>query len=136
MLDATPRAELPGGSWVASLKVRLERNFSQRRTILRAQPELAWFWMEGLKPRATVFVRQETDFALDFGETSVWQRWYYLASLWHARPALSLGPSIALREEVWSTSGSYRSVSGPGPAGYQTLYRAWVLGFTAILRLR
>ena len=138
ILDATPRAQLgflPGGAWVGSIKARFEHNFFNGQDILSLEPELAWFWMNGLEPRATIFLRQQTEFALNFGERNVWQRWWYLAALWHAAPSISMGPSIALRDEVWSTSSSFKSFSGTG-AGYQTLFRAWVLGFTLVARLR
>lgn len=137
VLDATPRAALPflpGKTWVGSVKMRYEHDFFNGQSLVRLEPELAWFWMNGLAPRATIFLRHEVALPLNFGQTTVWQRWYYLAGLWHARPWLSLGPSVALREETWSTSAAFRSTIGPGPS-YQTLYRAWVAGFTVTARL-
>ena len=133
ILDATPRTEL-GGHWVGSLKVRGEHNLFNGQTSLFVAPELAWFWMDGLTPRATLFLRFETWFPLNFGETTVYERWWYLAGLWHAKPWLSLGPSIALRDETWSTSASFRAAN-PG-ADYKVLWRSWVPGFTLVARLR
>jgi len=133
VLDATPRIQL-ARSLVASLKVRFERNFFSAEDVLKVEPELAWFWMRGLTPRATVFVRHEEDFSLNFGRTRVWQRWTYAAALWHANPHLSLGPKVALRDEVWSTSTAFHSAL-PGNPGYATLFRAWVLGFDVVARL-
>lgn len=135
--DAAPRTQLsflPGGSWVGSLRTRLEHNLFNGESALILQPELAWFWMDGLTPRASVFLRQETDLALNFGDRTLWRSWWYLAALWHAASWVSLGPSIALRDEVWSTAASWRSAS-PAGAQYQTLYRAWVWGFSVIGRL-
>jgi hypothetical protein len=132
ILDATPRAEL-GGNFVGSLKVRGEHNVFNGQTSLLVAPELAWFWMDGLTPRATVFLRFETYFPLNFGETTVYERWWYLAGLWHAEPWLSLGPSIALRDEIWSTSAQFRA-KNPG-ADYKVLYRSWVPGFSVVARL-
>jgi hypothetical protein len=137
ILDATPRAGLsflPGGDWVGSLKLRGEHNFFNGQTSLFVAPELAWFWMDGLVPRATLFLRFETYFPLNFGETTVYERWWYLAGLWHARPWLSLGPSLALRDETWSTSAQFRALN-PG-SDYKVLYRSWVPGFALVARLR
>lgn len=137
VLDATPRAALPwlpGRTWTGSVKLRYEHDFFNGESVLRAAPELAWFWLDGLSPRATVFLRHEEAFPIGFGETTVWQRWTYLAALWHATPHLSLGPSVALRDEAWSTSTDYRSFKGES-ASYRVLYRAWVLGFTLVGRL-
>jgi hypothetical protein len=136
MLDATPRTDLPflpGGHWVGSLKVRGERSLFNGQTSLLVAPELAWFWMDGLTPRATLFLRFESWFPLNFGETTTYERWWYLAGLWHARPWLSLGPSIALRDETWSTSAQFRE-KNPG-ADYRVLYRSWVPGFALVARL-
>lgn len=137
VLDATPRAALPflpGRTWTGSVKLRYEHDFFNGESLLRVAPELAWFWMQGLAPRATVFLRHEEAFPLNFGQTTVWQRWTYLAALWHATPGLSLGPSVALRDETWSTSADYRGFKGPD-ASYRVLYRAWVLGFSVVGRL-
>lgn len=137
ILDATPRAELsflPGGRWTGALKLRWERNFFNGQNSLLAAPELAWFWLDGLRPRATVFLRSETWFPLNFGETKVYEQWWYLAALWHARPWLSLGPQVALREETWSTSSEFHEKNPT--VSYRTRYRSWVPGFTVVARLR
>lgn len=136
VLDATPRVELPflpGKTWTGSLKLRWERNFFNGQNSVLAAPELAWFWMDGLSPRGTVFLRSETWFPVNFGETKVYEQWWYLAALWHARPWLSLGPQVALREETWSTSAAFHRKN---PAvDYTTRYRSWVPGFTVVARL-
>jgi hypothetical protein len=138
IFDATPRTELkflPGGSWVGSVKLRFERNTFNTQDVLRVEPELAWFWMNGLTPRATLFLRQETVFALNFGQSTVWQRWYYIGALWHAKPWLSLGPTAALHDERWTTSGSYEAFNVKSQADYNVLFRAWVAGFTVVAHL-
>lgn len=136
VLDATPRAELgflPGGHWTGSVKLRYERNFSNAQNSFLAAPELAWFWLDGLTPRATVFLRYEAWFPLNFGQSRVYEQWWYLAALWHAAPWISLGPQLALREETWSTSAQFH---GLNPAlSYRTVYRSWVPGFTVVARL-
>lgn len=134
VLDATPRATVPflPGHWVASLKTRFSHDLFDGQEVLEVDPELAWFWLDGLRPRATVFVREETDFALNFGESSAWRRWWYLAGLWHATPSISFGPQAALRDERWSTSSDFRTFSRGGT--YNVLYRAWVFGGTLVAR--
>ncbi len=137
VLDATPRARLaflPGGRWTGSFKMRYEHNFYNGQRTLKLEPELAWFLMDGLEPRATIFVRHETYLPLNFGEASYYERWWYLAGLWHASPDVSFGPSVALRDEVWSTSSDYRQALPGG--SYRTVYRSLVWGFTLIARSR
>lgn len=137
ILDATPRlllSFLPGGKWTGSLKVRYEHNFFDGHRTAKLEPEIAWFWMDGLNPKATIFARYEHYVPLNFGEGKFYERWWYLAGLWHASPDLSLGPSVALRDELWSTSDDYRRVTNGG--SYKVLHRSLMWGFTVVLRAR
>lgn len=136
VLDATPRVELGflPGRWVGSLKARFERNYTDGRNLLVLEPELAWFWMDGLRPRATVFLRHGADLGLNFGDKTVWRRWWYAAGLWHARPWLAAGPQVALRDEVWSASSEFRSRTGGD--SYRVLYRSVVVGGALVARWR
>lgn len=131
VLDATPRASL-GGSVVGSLKVRYEHNFYNGQRALKLEPEVAWFWLDGLTPKATVFLRHGTYVPLNFGDRSVYERWWYLAGLWHPSASVSAGPSLALRDTFWTESSSYRDASGGG--SYRVLYRSFVWGFTVLIR--
>lgn len=131
ILDATPRASL-GGRFVGALKVRYEHNFFNGHRSLKLEPEVAWFWLDGLSPKATVFIRHGTYIPLNFGTRSYYERWWYLAGLWHPSQSVSLGPSLALRDVVWTTSAAYERASGGG--SYRVLYRALVWGFTLVIR--
>lgn len=133
VLDATPRASL-GGNFTGALKVRWERDFYNGQQTLKLEPEVAWFLLDGLTPRATVFARHGTYVPLNFGTRSWYERWWYLAGLWHPSPSVSLGPSVALRDTVWTESAAYRAASGGG--SYRIVYRSLVWGFSALVRLR
>lgn len=133
IFDVTPRAELVKGL-VGSVKTRWEHDFFNRQNSLIVAPELAWFWMDGLAPRATFFLRYETWLPMNFGETTEYERWGYAAALWHANGWLSLGPQVALRDEVWTASSQFRSLN-PG-ADYKVWRRSWVPGFTLVAHLR
>jgi hypothetical protein len=131
VLDATPRMSL-GGRFVGSFKVRYEHNFFNGQRTLKLEPEIAWFWLDGLTPKATIFVRHGTYVPLNFGSRAYYERWWYLAGLWHPTGELSIGPSIALRDVVWSTSDAYSAASGGGT--YGVLYRSLVWGLTLVIR--
>ncbi len=136
VLDATPRTQLnflPGGNWTASLKTRYVCNLYDREETLQLEPELSWFWMDGLSPVATVSLRYQTYLALNFADSPVYERWWYVAALWHATPWLSVGPQLGLRDEIWTTSSEFRSAN-PG-ARYAVDYRAWAPGLTLSARL-
>lgn len=132
VLDATPRASL-GGGFVGSLKTRYEHNFFNGQSAVKLEPEVAWFLLDGLSPKATVFLRHGVYIPLNFGTGSFYERWWYLAGLWHASGTVSLGPSIALRDAVWTESAAFRSASGGG--SYRVLHRSLVWGITALLRV-
>lgn len=137
VLDATPRAQLTflPGRWTASLKLRWEHNTFNQEGTAKFEPELAWFWMDGMAPRATVFLRHGTYLPLNFGGRRVYERWWYLAGLWHPTPEVSVGPSVALRDEFWNTSTQYRAAA-PRGVGYRALYRSVVAGVTVVGRWR
>jgi hypothetical protein len=133
VLDATPRASL-GGQFTGALKVRYEHNFFNGQRTLKLEPEVAWFWLDGLSPKATIFLRHGTYIPLNFGTRSYYERWWYLAGLWHPSEMVSVGPSVALRDAVWTTSSAYNAASGGG--SYRVLYRSIVWGFTLLIRTR
>jgi len=136
VLDVTPRFQLPflpGRNWVLGLKTRYEYNAFDREETLKLEPELDYFWMNGLEPRATFILRYQTYLPLNWGQTAVYERWLYLAGLWHATSWLSIGPEVSLRDEIWTTSSQWASAN-PGSA-YKVLYRAWAPGVFLAVRI-
>ncbi len=131
VLDATPRVKL-GASITAAFKVRYEHNFFNNHSAIKLEPELAWFCLDGLRPRATVFVRYGDYRPLNFGSGSYYERWWYLAGLWHLDETMSFGPSVAFRDVQWSTSSDFRTASG-GDA-YRVVRRSVVWGLTLVVR--
>lgn len=132
VLDATPRASL-GGSFTGALKARWERDLYNGQQSLKLEPEVAWFWLDGLEPKATLFARHGTYIPLNFGTRSWYERWWYVGGLWHPSPSVSLGPSAALRDTVWTGSAAFRAASRG--ASYRVVHRSVVWGFTALVRL-
>ena len=133
VVDATPRMSL-SGNFTGTLKIRYEHNFFNGQRSLKLEPEVAWFWLDGLSPKATIFIKHGTYIPLNFGTRSYYERWWYLAGLWHPTKDVSMGPSIALRDVVWTTSSDYRAASGGG--SYRVLYRALVWGANLVIRTR
>lgn len=131
VLDATPRVRL-GGSWLGALKIRFEQNFFSGHEVLRLEPELSWFWLNGLKPVAHVALRYEADLSLNFGNRLLGGQWVYISTLWHGPGGLVIGPHAALREGFFSTSTAFKSASGGGT--YLVRWKSLVLGFDALWR--
>lgn len=135
VLDASPRAKLsflPGGNWLGLFKTRYEHNTFNKQNMVKLQPELSWFWMGGLEPKAHVALRYEADLAAGFGTEPIREQWVYLSALWHSPSGLIVGPTAALRDGVFETSSNFSSASGG--RSYKARWHSYVLGLTAVYR--
>lgn len=135
VLDASPRAKLPwlpGGSWLGLLKTRFEHNTFNGQNMVKLQPELSWFWMQGLNPKANFALRYEADLAAGHGRRALREQWVYASALRHFPNGLVVGPTAALREGVFEESGAFKAASGG--RSYSATWRSYVLGFTAVWR--
>lgn len=135
VLDVSPRTKLPwlpGGNWLGLFKTRYEHNTFNHQNMVKLQPELSWFWMRGLSPKAHFSLRYEADLAVGFGKEALREQWVYGSALWHGPGGLLAGPTAALREGVFETSSAFSSVSGGRT--YSAKWRSYVLGLTAVYR--
>ncbi|MBI5597319.1 MAG: hypothetical protein HY928_14590 [Elusimicrobia bacterium] len=131
VLDATPRAALERAGLLGSLKSRFEANLFNGEKALRLEPELSWFWMEGLGPKAHFALRYEAVFALNFGAQALREQWVYLSALRHGPRGLVIGPHVALGEQVFETSRAFKDAGG---SSYRARWKALRLGFDAVWR--
>ncbi|MBI2362662.1 MAG: hypothetical protein HYV15_04700 [Elusimicrobia bacterium] len=131
VLDATPRAALQGAGLLGALKSRFEANLFNGEKALRLEPELSWFWMEGLAPKAHFALRYEALFALSFGSRALREQWVYASALRHGPGGLVIGPHAALGEQVFETSRAFKDAGG---SSYRARWKALRLGFDAVWR--
>lgn len=131
VLDATPRTALESAGLLAALKSRFEANLFNGQKSLRLEPELSWFWMQGLSPKAHFALRYEAVLALNFGSRALREQWVYLSALRHGPGALVFGPHVALGEQVFETSRAFRDAGG---ASYRAKWKALRLGLDAVWR--
>lgn len=131
VLDATPRAALESAGLLGALKSRFEANLFNGEKALRLEPELSWFWMQGLSPKAHFALRYEAVLALNFGSRALREQWVYLSALRHGPGALVIGPHVALGEQVFEASRAFRAAGG---ASYRAKWKALRLGFDAVWR--
>ena len=134
VFDATPRLQLsrlPGGNWLGAVKTRFEHNLYNGHEVFWVEPELSWFWMEGLKPRFHAALRYEAGLSVDFGERALGEQWVYVTGLWHCGDGLVVGPHAALGERVFSTSKAFAAAGG---GSYQVLWKSLRLGVDAVWR--
>jgi hypothetical protein len=115
------------------------------------RPGIQYFWLDGDRPFMTFFLQYEAHFALNFGSRTLVESWGYLGFLYNITDEVALGFNIARAQWWWSTSnsvqgigavaGSCASAIGGTPdvacnqINYLTTQRAWIYGFTAMLRL-
>ncbi|MDE2292264.1 MAG: hypothetical protein KGL53_09290 [Elusimicrobia bacterium] len=136
VLDATPRATLPwlpGRSWVGAVKARFEQDWYDGQSVLRLEPELSYFYMEGLQPLWHVSARYEAALDLNFGPQEVGEQWVYLTALWHAPHDWVAGPHVAVGEQVFGTSRAFSDATG-GAASYVVRWQSMRLGFDVVRR--
>ena len=128
-------------------------NVAETKYVIR--PGLQYFWLDGDKPFMTFFLQYEAHFALNFGTRSLVEQWGYFGFFYHVTEEVALGLNIARAQWWWSESDSLRNVrpaagsttpemcsTAVGGAvnidcntiQYVTTQRAWVIGFTAMLR--
>lgn len=135
MLDLTPRAELgfmPGGPWVTELKARYEANLLNGQQTIKLRPGLTYFWFGPEKPVATLFARYELYLPLNYGVSSIYERWLYLGGLYHLNDVFQVGPFLAHRAITWGTSESFKRLFPD--EGYETTLGWWQAGVTVSLR--
>lgn len=135
LLDATPRFQLdflPGENWIFAGKIQYQRNTFSTEQTLRLVPELSYFWLSGLAPVATFALRNELNYALNFGAKGLYERWHYLVALWHPAPGASVGPSIGIRDMTWTTSQDAQASGGT----YRVKHKSYVLGLDASFRFK
>lgn len=135
VLDASPRAKLswlPGESWLGLFKTRYEHNAFNHQNTVKLEPELSWFWMQGLEPKAHFALRYEADLAVGHGRELLREQWVYLSALWHSPSGLVVGPTAALRDGVFETSSAFSAATGGRT--YRAKWRSYVLGLTAVWR--
>jgi len=126
---------------------------AETKYVLR--PGLQYFWLDGDRPFMTFFLQYEAHFALNFGTRTLAESWGYFGFFYHVTEEVALGLNIARAQWWWSESDSLRNVRpvaprttelcSSEPSGAQDIecksmtylatQRAWVFGFTAMLRL-
>lgn len=136
---------------------RHSTDISETKYVLR--PGLQYFWMDGDKPFMTFFLQYEAHFALNFGSRTLVESWGYFGFFYHITEEVAFGLNIARAQWWWSESDSVRNIrpqsgsttpetcaaTATATGGVSNIQcntmsslatqRAWVVGFTAMLRL-
>ena len=122
-------------------------NVAETKYVLR--PGLQYFWFDGDRPLMTFFLQYEAHFAINFGTRSLVEQWGYFGFFYHVSEEVALGLNIARAQWWWSESDSVKNIRAAetcsstvgGPTDtvcntiqYLATQRAWVIGFTAMLR--
>lgn len=123
-------------------------NVAETKYVLR--PGLQYFWMDGDKPFMTFFLQYEAHFALNFGSRTLVESWGYFGFFYHITEEVAFGLNVARAQWWWSTSDSVSNIRSAedcsvaagssqtakcNSLSYLSTQRAWVVGFTAMLRL-
>lgn len=115
VLDASPRASLsflPGKNWVGELKTRYLFDFYDSLQTLVVRPGLTYFWLKGEQPFMSFFLQDEMWFPLNFGSKTIYENWSYLGALYHLSGQVQLGGYGAIKQQFWSSTPAYTSLTG------------------------
>lgn len=123
-------------------------NIAETKYVVR--PGIQYFWLDGDRPFLTFFLQYEAHSALGFGTRSLVESWGYLGFLYNVTENMAVGLNVARAQWWWSTSNSVQNIGaaagncatsvGATPdtacsaVTYLATQRAWVMGFTAMLR--
>jgi hypothetical protein len=98
--------------FLAELKLRYEYNsFNDNRTLL-VRPGLSYFYFRGDELFATVFLRLEGDFPLNYGTQVLSEKWIYLGALYHLNDQIDLGPIVTEGWQTWGRPAAYAAKGG------------------------
>ncbi len=135
--DATPRILLdflPGGSWVGEIRTRYFYNTFDGEQTVTVRPGITCFWMRNGAPFISVYAQYEAYFPVNYGESLLYDQWYYLGMLYHLDSTIQVGINGAYRRIKWGTSDDFREAR-PADGAYSVTDSAFVIGLAVILQM-
>jgi len=134
ILDATPRVML-GENWVAEIKGRYLHNTFNEEQTATVRPGISYLVMLHGQQLFNLYAQYEVYFPLNYGVTTVYEKWFYLGALYHANEVFKVGLYGARREVIWGPSDEVKR-DMPGTR-YEVAYKAIEIGFilTAMIDL-
>ncbi|MGA2766337.1 MAG: hypothetical protein ABSG17_23580 [Spirochaetia bacterium] len=131
MLDASPRFLLdllPGRSWVLMVKGRYVYNTYENQQSIVARPELTFFWLVDRQPFMDFSAAYEAWFPLNYGTTSIYESYPWLAVRYHVTPELLVELGASYKSTVWSSS----ALAASDGFIYSLTYSRWLLSLGVI----
>lgn len=136
MIDAIPRmllTFLPGERWVGEFRIRYVHNFFNSQNTIKLRPRLTYFMFRNGKPFINFFVQYENYFPLNYGEESIYEKWFYLGGIYHLNSWFKPGLYFAHKSLTWTTSFMSKLKRPTQP--YEVTHKSKVFGATMIFRL-
>jgi hypothetical protein len=103
---------LPGEHWVGEIKTRFSDNFFNQEQNLMVRPGLTYFWVKDGRPFMNFFAQIEMDFALNYADCELNERWLYVGSLYRVTANLDVGGFVANKWQAWHSSSAYLEKNG------------------------
>lgn len=132
--DITPRVQLnfmPGENWVAEFKTRYFYDFFNQQQTLTLRPGLFYFWMKDNEPFINLSLEYEMYLPLNYGTSTIYEQWVYLAALYYLKESIQLGPFIDFHSQTWGTSASFLAKAN---RSYSITENSMLYGLTAVFR--
>jgi hypothetical protein len=132
--DVTPVGALdflPGKNWVGEFKTRYLYDFFNGQQSLDLRPSLRYFWLKNDEPFMNFFFQLEGLFPLNYGATTLCEKWIYFGALYHARTGLDVGGFTATEWQTWSSPQAYTNQGG---VPYTVTAQTWIIGALAVFQ--
>lgn len=134
--DLTPRFKLsflPGTNWIFDTKTRyLYNTFNDNQTV-KIRPGITYFYIKDLEPIINFSVQYELYFPINYGVSTIYEKWLYLSSLYHINSSLKFGLFFAYKTVTWGASKDFKEMHA-NEDEYNITYKAYVFGINLIYR--
>lgn len=130
ILELSPRF-LVGKQSVFETRLQYEYNQFNENQSLKIRPGLTYFLKKNGGPYCNLFAQVEYYLALNFNENLIYQKWYYLGSLFHFGKSISIGPYFAYHLSNWTHYDDSKARIGE----YEVDHTAKLFGLTFVMKI-
>ncbi|MCO4792657.1 MAG: hypothetical protein KC493_03010 [Bacteriovoracaceae bacterium] len=120
------------GTWVGETRVKIERNFFNDNNTVKLKPGLTYFWMGDSGPFMNLFAQAELYIPLNYGEETIYEKWFYLGALYHYSKIFKPGIFFSVYEKVWTQTEAFKTLKNDT---YKNTEKGNLVGITLNFRI-
>lgn len=128
VLDATYNDKITN-KLLWEMKTRVYYYHSRDALQLRLRPGLRYFVMRGGKPQWQIFTEFEGYLPVTYGNTSLYEYWLYIGTLYQLTENFALGPVVSFRERWFHAYHNFEKKTGES---FKTHYQSTYMGLNVL----